>query len=219
MLALIDDRARKRPVPEYSHISQPTTRSHRAIWRAGLAAAAATALLLTPGAHAQDEDGLFEVRTASSELRGEVFYIDSLIEFRLSDEAREALEAGVGLIIRIEVELIHIRRFWFDDEEVGLEQRFLLEYHTLSERYLVRNLNTGDQASFATLFSALNYLGRIERLPFIDLALLDPERSYDVRIRAELDTDEFPGPLRLLTFWRRDLSLSSDWYRWRLLGD
>jgi len=176
--------------------------------------------LCTATAFAQEEErGLFEVRTASSELRGDVYFVNTLIDLRLSDEARQALEAGVALTVRIEVELIHVRRFWIDDEEADLDQRFLLEYHTLSERYLVRNLNTDDQASFATLFSALNFVGRVERLPFIDLALLEPERSYDVRVRAALDTDEFPGPLRLLTFWRRDLSLSSEWYRWRLQGD
>jgi hypothetical protein len=177
---------------------------------AGLAVAAGAALAQEP------DPGNFEVRTATSELRGEVYFIDALIELRLSDEARQALESGVPLIVHVEVDLIRVRRFWFDDEEADLDQRFLLEYHTLSERYLVRNLNSGDQASFATLFSALNFLGRIDRLPFIDLALLEPDRAYDARIRAELDTDEFPGPLRLLTFWRRDFSLSSDWYRWRL---
>lgn len=178
-------------------------------------------VLHAPPASAQDEDderGYFEVRTASSELAGDVYFINALIQLRLSDEAREALESGVPLIFRIEAELIHSRRFWFDDEEADLVQRFLLEYHSLTERYLVRNLNSGDQASFATLSSALSFLGRIERLPFIDLALLDPDRVYDARIRAELDTDRFPGPLRLLTFWRRDFSLSSEWYRWRLQG-
>jgi len=172
-----------------------------------------------PQVLAQDEEGSFEVRTASSELGLDVYFINALIQFQLSDEARVALESGVPLIVRIEAELIHNRRLWFDDEEADLEQRFLLEYHSLTERYLVRNLNGGDQSSFATLSSALSFLGRIERLPFIDLSLLEADRSYDVRIRAELDTDEFSGPLRLLTFWRQNLSLSSDWYRWRLQGE
>jgi hypothetical protein len=188
--------------------------------RALPAVLAGASLVGTPSV-AQDEadPGHFEVRTASSELGSDVYFINALIALTLSDEARMALEAGVQLIVRIEIELIHVRRFWLDDEEASLEQRFELEYHTLSERYVVRNLNSGDQASYSTLFSALGTIGRIERLPFIDLALLDPERTYDARIRVELDTDEFPGPLRLLTFWRREFSLSSEWYRWRLQGD
>ena len=47
-------------------------------------------------------------------------------------------------------------------------------------------------------------------------ALLEPDRRYDVRLRVVLDMESFPGPLRLLAFWRRDWSIASDWYRWRL---
>lgn len=169
---------------------------------------------------AQDgEEGGFTVRSAESELVAGVYFVNAIIDLQLSSEAREALESGVPLIVHIEADLIHIRRFWIDDEDADVDQRFELAYHALTERYIVRNLNSSDQASFASVDAALNYLGRIERLPFIDAALLDPDRVYDVRIKAELDMDEFSGPLRLLTFWRRDFSLESEWYRWPLQGD
>ena len=175
------------------------------------------ASLATWGVHAQSQTpGSFVVRSASSELFSGVHFVSALIDLRLSSEAQEALDSGFALIVHIEVDLIQVRRFWIDDEEADVDQRFVLEYHALTERYLVRNTNGGDQASFATVNAALNYLGRIERLPFIDSALLSAGRSYDARIRAELDVDGFAGPLRLLTFWRRDFSLSSDWFRWRL---
>lgn len=168
-------------------------------------------------AAAQDEDeGGFTVRSAESELISGVFFINAIIDLQLSREAREALDSGVPLTVHIEVDLIHIRRFWIDDEDADIDLRFELAYHALTERYIVRNLNSTDQASFASADAALNYLGRIERLPFIDVAVLDRDRTYDVRIKAALDMDEFSGPLRLLTFWRRDFSLDSDWYRWPL---
>ncbi|HEX6997517.1 MAG TPA: DUF4390 domain-containing protein [Gammaproteobacteria bacterium] len=158
------------------------------------------------------------MRSASVELRNGVYFLNARIEYRLSSESRQALESGVPLTIRIDVELLHGRRFWFDNEEAALRQLYQLEYHALSERYLVLNLNSREQVSFPTLFSALNYLGRIDNLPLIDAALLDPDRDYDVRIRAVLDVEQFPGPLRLLAFWRRDWSLASEWYRWPLPG-
>jgi hypothetical protein len=89
----------------------------------------------------------------------------------------------------------------------------------LSERYLVETANSGVQESFSSLLAALSFLGRVDHLPLIDAAVLDPEREYDLRLRAVLDVDQFPGPLRLLTFWRRDWSLASDWFRWRLQND
>jgi len=165
----------------------------------------------------QEEDpGRFEVRSASVELQDGVYYLDAWLEYRLSTEAREALEAGVSLAIEIEVEFLRTRRFWFDDSAASLRQTYDLEYHALSERYLVGNRNTGEQSSFANLFSALNFLGRLNELPLIDAALLDPEESYEIRVRTVLSTEDFPGPLRLLTFWRRDWSLRSEWYTWPL---
>lgn len=189
-------------------------------------------LLFGTGAHAQgflqspvkpvdvpEDPGHFEVRSASLQLSGGVYYLDARIEYRLSSDANRALQSGVPLTIRVDVEVLNDRRFWFDTEEASLRQRYQLEYHALSERYIIVNLNSGEQASFATLFSALSYLGRIEHLPLIDAALLDPDRDYDLRLRTVLDVEQFPGPLRLLAFWRRDWSIGSDWYRWHLQRD
>jgi len=167
-------------------------------------------------ASAQDDPGRFEVRSASVELSDGVYYLDAWVEYRLSTEAREALDAGVALTLETEVEFQRIRRFWLDDQEAGLRQGYELRYHALSERYLVVNLNSGEQNSYATLFSALNSLGRITELPLIDASLLDAESNYEIRIRAVLSTEDIPGPLRLLVFWRRDWSLESEWYTWLL---
>jgi hypothetical protein len=185
------------------------------------AAASASAQDLLPSQPVQiaDDPGHFEVRTGSVELRDGVYFLDAAIDYSLSSEARDALQSGVPLTIRLEVEIAHGRRFWFDNELANLQQRYQLEYHALSERYIVQNVNSGDQESFASLFAALNYLGRIERLPLIDAALVDDSREYDVRLRAVLDVEQFPGPLRLLAFWRRDWSLASEWYRWPLQSD
>lgn len=167
-------------------------------------------------APAQEDQGRFEIRSAGVELRDRVYYLDAWVEYRLSTEAREALDAGVALTLATEVEFLRIRRFWLDDQEAELRQGYELQYHALSERYLVVNLNSGQQSSYSTLFSALNYLGRITELPLIDASLLDSESNYEIRIRAVLSTEDIPGPLRLLAFWRRDWSLESEWYTWLL---
>lgn len=187
---------------------------------------ALAALLLLPSlpAAAQDtlpdqDPGRFEIRSASVVLHGGVYYLDAWMELRLSSDAREALRSGVPLTIRLDVELLHHRRFWTDAEDAVLRQRYQLEYHALTERYVVSNLNSGDQTSFATLYSALNSLNRVDMLPLIDAALVDPDRRSYARLRVALDSDRFPGPLRLLAFWRRDWSIESDWYRCPLPGE
>jgi Domain of unknown function (DUF4390) len=167
---------------------------------------------------AEEDPGYFEIREANTELMDGVYFLDARIEYRLSSEARSALQSGLPLTIRVEVELLNNRRFWFDGEDAALHQRYQLEYHALSERFTVQNLNSGDQTSFSTLPAALDWLGHLNHLPLIDATLLEPSREYYLRMRTVLDAERLPGPLRLIAFWRRDWSLGSDWYKWQLRG-
>ena len=168
---------------------------------------------------AQDEvvrEGYFEVRSASSALVDGVHILDARLQLVLSSEALNALNSGVPLTIELQLQVIRVRRFYMDALDAELSVRFELEYRPLSQRYIVRNLNSGDQDSFATLYSALNNLGRIEGLPVIDDALLTSGRPYRVRARAMLQTQQYSAPLRLLFFWRSEWQLQSEWFEWTL---
>jgi hypothetical protein len=195
----------------------PTNKAHKfAALCVGLMVLAA--LLLQPG-FAQDElerAGYFEVRSATTRQVGGVHALDARLQLVLSSEALEALSSGVPLVIELQLELIRSRRFWWDDAEADLAVRYELEYRPLSQRYIVRNTNSGDQDSFATLYSALNNLGRVQGLPVIDDALLEPGDDYRVRLRALLQTQQYPAPLRLLLFWRGEWQLESEWFEWLL---
>jgi len=182
------------------------------VTRAGLLACC---LLLLPFS-AQTQEGQFEVRSGESLLESGVYYVSARLNYELSDEALEALESGVALTFELHIELTRTRRFWIDPEIANLVQSYELQYHALSDRYIVKNLNSGGQNTFATLFSALNTMGRVVDLPIIDAALLDPDATYNVRIRAVLNQDRLPGPLRLFALWQDGFKLESDWYGWSL---
>ena len=168
---------------------------------------------------AQDDverEGYFEVRSASTEVREGVHTLDARLQLVLSSEALAALESGVTLTIELQMQAIRVRRWLVDDAVAELAVRYELEYRPLSQRYIVRNLNSGEQDSFATLYSALNSLGRIQGLPVIDDALFDPNRQYRFRLRAMLNTQQYPATLRLLFFWRGQWQLQSEWFEWSL---
>jgi len=158
----------------------------------------------------------FEIRSAESRLYQGVWFVNALIDYRLSEEALAALDSGVVLTIELQIQLDRVRRFWIDKGIATLEQRFELSYQPLSERYVVRNLNSGEQGSFATLFSALNSMGRIDDLPIIDASLLNADEQYEIAMRVVLDQNTLPGPLRLIAFWGSGFRLESDWYVWML---
>jgi hypothetical protein len=185
--------------------------------RSALFALLATLVLGTGVAQDNNErEGYFEVRSASTEIVEGVHTLDARLQLVLSSEALAALESGVTLTIELQLQVIRERRFIPDDVEAELAVRYELQYSPVSQRYIVRNLNSGDQDSFATLYSALNSLGRVQGLPIIDDAVLSASSSYRVRLRAMLNTERYPAALRILFFWRGQWQLQSEWFEWLL---
>ncbi len=184
------------------------------------ALAAALLLSLSAPLSAQqplpERQGFFDIRSATTNLNEGVHELEARLQLILSDEALDALNSGVTLTIELDVEVIRVRGLWVDDGTAALVFTYELEYRPLSQRYIVRNLNSGQQDSFSTLYSALNNLGRIQGLPIVDDALLSAESNYRIRLRARLSTRQYPSALRLLFFWRSQWQLQSDWYEWIL---
>lgn len=167
----------------------------------------------------QDElprQGFFDVRSATTHLQGGVHELEARLQLILSQDALDALNSGVPLTIELNFEVIRVRGLWIDALEAALTVTYELEYRPLSQRYIVRNLNSGNENSFATLYSALNNLGRIQGLPVIDDSLLEPGATYRLRLRALLSTRQYPAPLRILFFWRSQWQLESKWFEWTL---
>ena len=181
----------------------------------------ATLLVLLPVMLAWSQDdanrvGSFEVRSASLTLVDGVQELDARLQLVLSAEALKALSSGVTLTVEVSLEVIRRVRFLPDDGEAELNLTYELEYRPLSQRYTVTSINSGDTDSFATLYAALNNLGRIQSLPVIDDAILNPDSKYRIRLRVSLSTRQYSAPFRFLFFWRDEWDLKSEWYEWPL---
>ena len=145
-----------------------------------------------------------------------VYERDARLELGLPEQARRAIDAGLTLHLRYDIEVARVRRYVPDAEVASLEQSYELSYHALSQRYLVRNLNTGEQQDFGTLQSALDSLAEVRGLPLLDSGLLEPGSSYEFRVRAVLTLRSAPDTLSWLLFWTDDWSATSEWYAWTL---
>ncbi len=145
-----------------------------------------------------------------------MYELDARLEIGLPGQARRAIDAGLTLHLRYDIEVARVRRYVPDAEVASLQQSFELSYHALSQRYLVRNLNTGEQQDFGTLQSALDALAEVRGLPLLDSALLEPGSNYEFRVRAELNLRTAPDTLSWLLFWTDDWSATSEWYAWTL---
>lgn len=165
---------------------------------------------------ADSGEGRFEIRSVYTEFRDGVYFLNGRVSYHLSDPAREALHSGVPLQLQLEITLNQKRRWWLDSEVATLRQVSELEFHALTQRYLVTNFNSGEQFSFYTMADALDEIGHINQLPLIDESLLDPDEPYEVSLRSVLELRDLPGAIRWMTFWWGDLRTASDWYRWPL---
>ena len=163
-----------------------------------------------------NHEGYFDVRSAKSVLINKTHVLDARLQLFLSDEALNALNSGVPLTIELSIEFIRVRRFMPDDKEIELSFQFELEYKPLSQRYIVRDTVNDTQDSYATLFSALNRLGRIQKLFLVNDNELSKDSNYRMRLQALLSTKQYSAPLRMLFFWRSQWDIKSEWYEWLL---
>jgi hypothetical protein len=145
-----------------------------------------------------------------------VYRVGARIEFELNETLQDALRNGVPLILELQIEVLRDRHWLWGDMVAQLRQRFGLQFHALSRQYLVQNYSSGEQFNFRKLSDALHYIGNVYDLPLIDANLLEPEQDYWVRMRANLDVESLPTPVRVWAYLGSEWSLQSDWYQWHL---
>ena len=171
------------------------------------------ATLAAPAALAETR---LKIRSASVALDEGVYELDAALDLAIPDDARKAIDAGLTMRLDYEIEIARVRAYLPDDGIASLVQTYEVRYHALSQRYLLRNLNTGEQQDFGTLSAALERLSDVRGLPVIDAALVGAGPTYEVRIRAVLDMGTVPDALGWLLFWTDDWSMTSEWYSWTL---
>jgi hypothetical protein len=175
------------------------------------------ALLLAPaGARADALDGVLAVRSAYVSVDGGVFGLHARIDYPVNEEIRAALKDGVTLLFDVDVDVSRERRFWFDAGIVQLRLRRELAFHTVSDRYVVRDSRSGEQQSFQTLEAALEHIGTVDALPILVEPQLDADARYRVSVRAGVRRGRLPDALRVIMFWADDWHRESEWYAWSL---
>lgn len=181
-----------------------------------LACALMVAALPLPAPAQEEEAPAFRVVRGAVTMDDEVVYLDARMDLDLSDEAKRALESGVPLTIELEITVTRPRWWWFDADVASLIQRYRLRFHALSRRYVLTLLNSGESRSYNSRRALLARLGRVEALPLIDRGLLEPGESYVVALRARLDLDALPRPLRAGAYVSPQWRLVSEWFTWRV---
>ena len=158
----------------------------------------------------------FFVRWVETELVNDVYMLDARLDLELGSAPLEALNSGVPIDIVVEIRILRERPYWLDERIAALTQRYRLEFHALSERYVLTNVNAGVSQTFDYLDDALAALGTIEGYPLLDREILEPGERYTGTLRTRLDIEKLPAPLRPLAYLSSKWRLSSNQYTWPL---
>ena len=160
-------------------------------------------------------DGALEVSSAYVNFDKGVIALYARVEYPRNPAIREALQDGVTLTFDVEARVDRERHLWFDSNVVDLTLRRELAYHVITDRFVVRDVRSGNQESFDTLKDALAYLGKVDDWPILVEPQLDGGR-YIISVRAGVRRGKLPASLRALLFWTNDWQRVSKWYSWSL---
>jgi hypothetical protein len=174
-------------------------------------------LLIMAAVHASEELApSVRIANAETQLDENVYTLNADLIYALGPDPLEALANGVPIVFELQIEVLQPRRLLPDSTVATLRQRDRLKYLSLTRRYLVSNLNSGERSSFRSQEEALAFLGRVRDLPILDRGLLEAEDGYQVRMRVVLDIESLPAPLRLLAYLSSQWRINSKWTQWSL---
>ncbi len=157
----------------------------------------------------------FAVRHVDTRIDGETWLLDAGIDLDFNHESREAMESGVPLTVLVEVEVTR-ERLIRNERVRRAHLRYRLERHALSERYVITHAASGRTRTYAAFDDARARLGTIRGLALIERERIVPGHRYRVRLRARLDIEALPSPLRPLAWFRSLWRLRDDWFTWVL---
>ncbi len=145
-----------------------------------------------------------------------IYRASARVVFDMDQKVQEALDNGVPLVVDLEIGLIRKRRWLWPEVIHEFKQRYMLYYHALSRRYIVKDVNKGSQQSYRYIDDALDSIGNVYDVPLIAADALRENENYRVRMRASFDVEALPTPIRLWAYFGADWKLTRGWNQWPL---
>ena len=167
-------------------------------------------------AHAASGGEGFVVEHAAIRAVGGIHVVDSRIDFAFSEDNIEAMRNGVPLTIVVDIELRRVRGQWWDETLAARQLRYRIDTNVLTGRYRVRDIGRGRTRNYRSLEEMTEALGQLESVPIIARDRLSADGSYAARIRARLDIEALPSPLRPIAWLSPSWRLNSGWFEWQV---
>ena len=166
----------------------------------------------------------FSVKQMDVLLRNNVLELSGQLELELSRKTEEALSKGIPLEVIFELNLFRDRVLIWDQRLHEWQFQRKILFHALSNQYLITTRLPDSepvQESFPSLQEALTSMGSFENLELkLDDSdanngiIFDSSSQLYMDIRARLDIESLPTPLRPVAYTSRSWRLNSGWSSW-----
>lgn len=160
----------------------------------------------------------FKVTRVSARITDGALALSAVLDLGLTAKVEEALSKGIPMEVVIDISLRRRRPVLWDPHVQSWVLRRKISYHALSRQYLVIGHRPDSDAveSFTSLQAALVNMGSLEELKLPLQRELNAEVKYYVSIRASLDIESLPAPLRPVAYTSLAWHLSSGWTEWNV---
>lgn len=157
-----------------------------------------------------------EILDVRGQSRDGFYFMDLEARIPLSPDMQEAVESGVPLRFVFDVQLVRARRYLWDARILVLRRAVRLERHALAGKYVVHDEVSQQRQVLASLPDALEALGQLRDVTLTKVDALPAEVPLRGRVRAKLDIEGLPAPMRPVAYLSPSWYLGSGWYSWEI---
>ncbi len=153
-----------------------------------IAEAALVLALAVPGAAAPAAEGKVSLAGLHVDATDHDIYVSFTVDGAFTPEVREAIESGLPVTFRHDVEVVRRRTLWFDRTLVRKAVTTTVTYDTLTQQYsLARSINDEVAETKVAINEAdmMRWMTRLERIRVADPAALEVEPEDTLYVRAK----------------------------------
>ncbi len=137
----------------------------------------------------------------------------ALLDNNSQEKLEEALHSGIPMVFTFQVELIHIRKNWANEELSSVEFVHSLKFDTLKEQYQLQLAEQRNRTmSFPNIAEAMKIMNEINGLKVIELTKLTPDSSYELRMKATLYEKTLPMNLHYVIPFISLGNVETEWH-------
>lgn len=128
-----------------------------------------------------------EIVDLAAVVRGGHVHVSFRVEDAFNEEIERAIEAGLEVSFRYNVQLKRVRGIWFDALIAERRVATMVSYDNLTKRYsLTREIDGEiDQTAVVADADAMRrFMTSVETLPVFEVSLIVPNEEYDVRVKG-----------------------------------